>query len=109
MAVTATTYPFRPTSTKAELPRVGTSASDRCETHQEHQGDQCRAPDIREKLDNLILEQEERIKRRRRDADRQADNRGYRMPKADWRCGLAEARLKDLRDISDFLRQECDV
>jgi len=62
--------------------------------------------DIFSKLDYLLVEQEERVRRRQRDAERQAERRGYRLAKADWRCRLAQARLQDLLDVRDFLQQE---
>lgn len=101
MNAVAKTIPFPNQGNAAEVGTADAAADRAGKGHQ--------LKDIFSKLDYLLVEQEERVRRRHRDAERQAERRGYRLAKADWRYRMAQARLQDLRDVRDFLQQEHGV
>lgn len=65
---------------------------------------------IESKLDDLIADQQARVERHARRAEKQAARRGERCHSADFRWEAAIARLDDLIQVQAYLRQleACD-
>lgn len=60
---------------------------------------------IESKLDDLIADQQARVERHARRAEKQAAKRGKRCHSADFRWEAAIARLDDLIQVQAYLRQ----